>query len=78
VLAANGEEGPVNSLAGLRSRERDWRRENGGGSAPDGSGNSGEESRSWGGGIGRAKAQTSSDEVKGTVGDRYPLGPLKE
>jgi hypothetical protein len=67
VLAATGEEGPTNSLAGLRSRERDWRRENGGGSVADGSGNSGEQSRPLGGGIGCAKARTSSGEVKGML-----------
>jgi hypothetical protein len=67
MLAETGEEGPVNSLARLRPRERDRRRENGRGCAPGKSGNSGEESRPWGGGIGRAKARTSSDEVKGTL-----------
>jgi hypothetical protein len=67
VLAGTGEEGPVNSLAGLRPRERDRRRENGGGCALGRSGNSGEESRPWGGGIGRAKARTSSGEVKGML-----------
>ena len=37
-LAGTGEEGPVNSLAGLWPRERDRRRENSGGGAPSGSG----------------------------------------
>jgi hypothetical protein len=37
-LAGTGEEGPANSLVGLRSRERDQRRENGGGGAPGGPG----------------------------------------
>jgi hypothetical protein len=31
VLAGTGEEGPTNSLAGLRTQEQDRRRENGGG-----------------------------------------------
>jgi hypothetical protein len=36
-LARTSEEGPANSLAGFRSRERDQRRENSGGGAPGGS-----------------------------------------
>jgi hypothetical protein len=67
VLDGTGEEGPANSLAGLRPQEQDRRRENGGGRAPGGSGNSGEESRPRGGKIGRAKAWTGSGEVKGTL-----------
>jgi hypothetical protein len=37
-LAENGEEYPTNSLAGLRPRESERRRGNGGGNAPGGSG----------------------------------------
>jgi hypothetical protein len=37
------------------------------GGAPGRSGNSGEESRPWRGGLGRAKAWTSYDKVRGTL-----------
>jgi hypothetical protein len=66
-LARTGEEGPGNSLAGIRLRELDRRRENGEWGVPGRSIDSSEESWPWGGGIGHAKAQTSSGEGRGML-----------
>jgi hypothetical protein len=59
--------GSANLMAGFRSQEQGWRRENGGGVIRAGRGYSDEQSRPRGEGIGCAEARTSSGEGGGTL-----------
>jgi hypothetical protein len=66
-LVGIGKEGLVNSLAGLRPREWGQSERTVEGMLRAGRDDSGKESRPRGGGIGRAKARTSSSEGRGKL-----------
>jgi hypothetical protein len=67
-LARIGEKNPTNTLLGFLPRDRDQRWENDGGeSSGRVVGNSGEESRPWGGAIECDRARSSSGEGRGVL-----------